>query len=199
MTNNNLLLKIYCENIVKILQWHFSIRIFYFLYYFSFLHFTLSHTFHSFFLFFFLFFSSTHVSTTISTPFFYYPFLPPSEHSRGSILSFFLRLSLFLSLSFFFFLLDSKTLSAIRKFSFSPSFKNIPGSSHLRAVAHFRPQPNPYGSALFYLLSFFFFAFIVMIWLILKLCFWICILIIWLYLSLEMFEGKIVVFVVFVL
>ena len=42
---------------------------------------------------------------------------------------------------------------------------------------------------------FFFFAFIVMIWLILKLCFWVCILIIWLCLNLEMFERKIVVFI----
>ena len=34
-----------------------------------------------------------------------------------------------------------------------------------------------------YITFFFFFAFIVMIWLILKLCFWVCIMIIWLYLS----------------
>ena len=45
----------------------------------------------------------------------------------------------------------------IRKFSFSLSFKNIPGSSHLRAVAHLRPQPSPDGSAGFCPLSSFFF------------------------------------------
>ena len=150
--------------------------------------------------FFLVFLLHTHVHHYLYPASFIFLFsliLPHSEHSRSSILSFFLRLSL----SYVFFLLGSKTLSEIRKFSFSPSFKNIPGSSHLCAVAHLRPQPNPDGSALFCLLSFFFFffAFIVMIWLILKLCFWVCILIIWLCLSLEMFERKIVVFVVFVL
>ena len=44
LTNNNLLLKIYCENIVKILWSNFLIRIFYFLYYFLFFHFILLHT-----------------------------------------------------------------------------------------------------------------------------------------------------------
>ena len=73
------------------------------------------------------------------------------------------------------------------------SFRNIPRSSHLRASAHLRPQPSPDGSAGFCPLSFFFFfTFIVMIWLILKLCYWVCILVIWLCLSLEMFERKIV-------
>ena len=125
----------------------------------------------------------------LSLPLFYSPFLP---HSPSFIRTF---QELFLSSapSLCFFLLDSKTLSVIRKFSFPPSFKNILGSSHLRVVAHLRPQPSPDGSAGFCPLSFFFFfAFIVMIWLILKLCFWVCILVIWLCLSLEMFERKIV-------
>ena len=53
LTNNNLLLKIYCENIIKILWQYFSIRIFYFLYYFSSFHFIFIHI--SFFFSFFLF------------------------------------------------------------------------------------------------------------------------------------------------
>ena len=63
-SNNNLLLKICCKNIVKILWQYFSIRIFYFLYYFSSFHFIFIPTrFISFFsFFFFLFFSSTQVS-----------------------------------------------------------------------------------------------------------------------------------------
>ena len=60
LTNNNLLLKICYENIVKILLQYFSIRIFYFLYYFSSFPFIFIHRFISFFsFFFFLFFSST--------------------------------------------------------------------------------------------------------------------------------------------
>ena len=66
-----------------------------------------------------------------------------SKHSR-EFHSLFLSPALSLSLSLS--LLDSKTLSTIRKFSFSPSFKNIPGSSHLHAIAHLRPQPIPDGS-----------------------------------------------------
>ena len=62
-----------------------------------------------------------------------------------------------LSLFFFFFLLDSKTLSVIRKFSFPLSFKNILGSSHLR------PQPSPDGSAGFCPLSFFCFL-LLLLW-----------------------------------
>ena len=102
------------------------------------------------------FFSSTHCP--LSLPLFYSPFLP---HSPSFIRTF---QELFLSPApthffFFFFLLDSKTLSVIRKFSFSSSFNNIPGSSHLRAVAHLRPQPSPDGSAGFCPLSSFFFFF----------------------------------------
>ena len=79
-----------------------------------------------------------------------------SKHSR-EFHSLFLSPALSLSLSLS--LLDSKTLSAIRKFLFSPSFKNILGSSHLHVVAHLRPQPNLDGSDGFCLLSFFFFFF----------------------------------------
>ena len=72
-SNNNLLLKIYCKNIVKILWQYFSIRIFYFLYYFSSFHFIFIPTrFISFFsFFFFLFFSSTQVSSPPSFIFFF--------------------------------------------------------------------------------------------------------------------------------
>ena len=56
LTNNNLLLKIYCENIIKILWQYFSIRIFYFLYYFSSFHFIFIHVSFLFFIFHFLVF-----------------------------------------------------------------------------------------------------------------------------------------------
>ena len=56
---------------------------------------------------------------------------------------------------FCFFLHDSKTLTVTRKFSFPHSFKNTTGSSHLRVVAHLRPQPSPDGSAGFCPSSFF--------------------------------------------
>ena len=147
---------------MKILSQHFLIRIFYFLYYFSFLHFTLSHTFH-FFFFFFVFLLHTRVHY-LYPPSFIFLFSLIQNIPGSSILSFFLQLSLSLSLSLSFslslsLLLDSKTLSAIRKFSFSPSFKNIPGSFHLRAVAHLHPQPSSDGSDGFCLLSFYFFIF----------------------------------------
>ena len=118
----------------------------------------------------FLFFL-LHTLSTISTPLllsFSSSFSLIHQNIPGA-LSFSSSLSLFFYLFFFFlflfFILDSKTLSMIRKFSFPPSFKNIPGSSHLRVVAHLRPQPSPDGSAGFCPLSFFFFffAFIVMI------------------------------------
>ena len=135
----------------------------------------------------FSFFSPPHVVHDLYPSFTLLFFLILPHSSECSKSSFFLQLPLSLSLSLFCFLLDSKTLSVIRKFSFPLSFKNILGSSHLRL------QPSPDGSAGFCPLSFFFFfAYIVMIWLILKPCFWICILVIWLYLSLEMFERKIV-------
>ena len=60
LTNNNLLLKIYYENIVKILWQYFSIRIFYFLYYFSSFHFIFIHISFLFFLFSFSCFSPPH-------------------------------------------------------------------------------------------------------------------------------------------
>ena len=157
LTNNNLLLKIYYENIVKILQQHFSIRIFYFLYYFSFFHFTFNHTFY-FFFFFFFFFSSTRCP--LSLPLFYSSFLPHSPSFIRTFQELFLSLA---PLSLFFFLLDSKTLSVIRKFSFPPSFKNILGSSHLRVVAHLRLVQMGQLASVLCLFFFFFFAFIVMI------------------------------------
>ena len=82
LTNNNLLLKIYCKNIVKILCQYFSIRIFYFLFYFSSFHFSFiqTHFFSFFSFFFFLFFSSIQVS---STPSFIFIF-SPQEHSSIS-------------------------------------------------------------------------------------------------------------------
>ena len=122
LTNNNLLLKIY----VKILLWHFSIRIFYSLYYFSFLSFHFHpHVSFLFFFFFFLFFSSTHVSSVLSLfpPSFIFFFSLIQEHSSESsshslFLSLALSFSLSLSLSFFFFNLISEhslALSVIRK------------------------------------------------------------------------------------
>ena len=68
LTNNNLLLKIYCKNIVKILCQYFSIRIFYFLFYFSSFHFSFiqTHFFSFFSFFFFVFFSSIQVSSAPS-------------------------------------------------------------------------------------------------------------------------------------
>ena len=83
LTNNNLLLKIYCENIVKILWQYFSIRIFYFLYYFSSFHFIFIHIsffFSFFFFFFFSFFSSTQDT---QPPFFLFSF-SPQQHSSAS-------------------------------------------------------------------------------------------------------------------
>ena len=71
LTNNNLLLKIYCKNIVKILCQYFSIRIFYFLYYFSSFHFIF---FHVSFLFFFFLFLVFLLHTSVQPSFFYFLF-----------------------------------------------------------------------------------------------------------------------------
>ena len=68
LINNNLLLKIYCENIVKILWQYFLMRIF-FLYYFSSNHFIFIHvSFHFFFFFVFL------LHTSVQPPSFYFLF-----------------------------------------------------------------------------------------------------------------------------
>ena len=128
------------------------------------------------FIYFSFFFSST--GCPLSLLLFYSPFLPHSPSFIRTFQELFLSPAPSLSLSLF--LLDSKTLSVIRKFSLSPSFKNIPGSSHLHAVAYLCPQPSLDGSDGFCLLLLLLFFFLVMIWLILKLCFWVCILIIWL-------------------
>ena len=145
-----MLLKIYCENItVAFLNQNFLFFILFFLFPFHFQPYVL-------FLFLFLFFL-LHTLSTISTPLllsFSSSFSLIHQNVPGA-----LSFSSSLSLSLFFFLLDSKTLSVIRKFSFPPSFKNIPRSSHLRVVAHLRPQPNLDGSNDFCLLSFFFFFF----------------------------------------
>ena len=108
---------------------------------------------------FFSFFSPPHAVHYLYPSFTLLFFLILPHSSERSRSSFFLQLPL----SFFFFLLDSKTLSVIRKFSFPPSFKNIPGSSHLRVVAHLRPQPSPDGLAGFCPLSFFFFL-LLLLW-----------------------------------
>ena len=101
LTNNNLLLKIYCENIVVTF-----LKIFYFLYYFSFLS---LHFIHTFFLFFF--FSLLHTLSLSLSPFFYLFCLPHSRmfqasstnkrssHSPALSLSAFLFLFLFLFLT----------------------------------------------------------------------------------------------------
>ena len=119
LTNNNLLLKIYCENIVATF-----LKIFYFLYYFSFLS---LHFIHTFFLFFFLVFLLHTLSLSLS-PFFYLLCLPHSRtfqasstsrrssHSPALSLSLSPSLSLSLFLLFiylfilFIFKLDSKLL-----------------------------------------------------------------------------------------
>ena len=75
LTNSNLLFKIYCENITKILWQYFSIRIFYFLYYFSLFHFIFIPTrFISFFLFSCSCFSPPHKCPLSLSPFFYFLF-----------------------------------------------------------------------------------------------------------------------------
>ena len=85
LTNNNLLLKIYCENIVKILWQYFSIRIFYFLYYFSFFHFIFIHThFISFHFLVFLLHTSVQYPLLSLSPLLLYSF-SPQEHSSNHI------------------------------------------------------------------------------------------------------------------
>ena len=170
LTNNNLFLKIYYENIVvTFLKYDFLFFILFLLSLFSF---------HPY-VFFFYAISSTHVVLSLSPPpfFFFFSLIQVSrtfQHSQPLFFFFFfffLQLSLFV---FLFFLLDSRTV--------------VPNAVQMGQMA-----------SVFYLLSFlfffFFFFFIVMIWLILKLCFWVCILIIWLCLSLEMVERKIVMIV----
>ena len=96
LTNNNLSLKIYCENIVATF-----LKIFYSLYYFSFLSLHFIHTFF-FSIFFFLFFSSTCCPLSLS-PFFYLLCLPHSSTFQASSTSRRNFHSLLLSLYFFFF------------------------------------------------------------------------------------------------
>ena len=85
-SNNNLLLKICCKNIVKILWQYFSIRIFYFLYYFSFFHFIFIHTrFISFFLFLvFLLHTSVQCPLLSLSPLLLFSF-SPQEHSSNHV------------------------------------------------------------------------------------------------------------------
>ena len=103
----------------------------------------------------------------------------------------------FFSFSFFLFFSSTHVVLSLSPppllFSFSPSFKNILIALILSSFI-FVPKTVQMGqmASVFCLLLF---SFIVMTWLILKLCFWVCILIIWLCLSLEMFERKIVAFV----
>ena len=98
LTNNNLLLKIYCENIVVTF-----LKIFYSLYYFSFLSLHFIHTFFfSFFPFFFLVFLLHMLSLSLS-PFFYLLCLPHSSTFQASSTSKRNFHSLVLSLYFFFF------------------------------------------------------------------------------------------------
>ena len=103
LTNNNLLLKIYCENIVVTF-----LKIFYSLYYFSFINLHFIHTFFfSFFLFFFSCFSPPHV-VLISIPLLLFAlspsfkYVPGFQHQQAQ-LSFSSALSLFLFFFIFFF------------------------------------------------------------------------------------------------
>ena len=103
-----MLLKIYCENSVKILWQHFQIVISYSLYYFSFLSFIL------FLLLFSLVFSPPHTYTHISpsSPFFFSTFhLIPEPPSLFLSLALYFS-ALYFSTFFFIFLLDSRTFSS---------------------------------------------------------------------------------------
>ena len=173
---------------MKILQSHFLIRIFYFLYYFSFFHFTFNHTFYFFFLFFFFFFSSTRCP--LSLPLVYSPFNP---HSPSFIRTFqepFLSPAPSLFFLFFFYLIPKLSLWQ-ENFPFLPHSRTFQGAHIFVLLLIFVPNPVQMGQ-LASVHRLFFIAFTVMIWLILKLCLWACILVIWLCLSLEMFERKIV-------
>ena len=138
LTDNNLLLKIYCYNIVKILWLHFSIKIFYFLYYFSFLSF---HFIHTFFLSFFLLhtrLSLSHLSLL------FFLFLLPSQkcsQSHSIFFFFFVSSSHSRSLFFFFFFFPSSIHICPYLFpsflSFSPSFKNVLASAFILSLFSF--------------------------------------------------------------
>ena len=148
LTNNNLLLKIYCENIVvTFLNQNF---LFFILFLISFI------SFRPYVFFFFLFFSSTHVVLSLSLPSFYFLFLPHSrmfQHYTSSSHSpfFFLQPSLFVF--FFFYLIpEHSSLMQSRQVIFVPKQLAQP-----RAVAHLHPQHSLDGSNGFCLLSFFFF------------------------------------------
>ena len=145
LTNNNLLLKIYCENIVvAFLDQDFLFFILFLLCLISF------HPYISFL--FFLFFSSTHVVLSLSPPppfIFFFSFI--QEHSNSShSLSFF---SSSLSLSLYLIPKHSSPMQS-RQVIFVPKQLAQP-----KAVTHLRPQHSPNGSDGFCLLSFFLFFF----------------------------------------
>ena len=103
LTNNNLLLKIYCENIVVIF-----LKIFHSLYYFSFLNLHFIHTFFFSFSFFFFLVFLLHTLSLSLSPFFYLLCLPHSRTFQASNTSRHSSNSPTLSLcffSFFFFFL----------------------------------------------------------------------------------------------
>ena len=177
---------------------------FYFLYYFFFFHFTFTHTklpTIRLVLFFFFFFSSTR--SPLSLPLFltllFSLILLIHQNIPGGLLS--PAPSLLFFFFFFFFNLIPK-LSPIRKrFHFLCHLRTFQGALIFVLLLIFVPNPVQMGQQASVLCLFFFFAFIVMIWLILKLCFWVCILVIWLCLRERLFIVMIcnVCSVVFVL
>ena len=149
LTNNNLLLKIYCENIVVT----FLNQDFYSLYYFSFLSFHFIHTF------FFFFLLHTRCPISIPSPPLLFLFLPHSRTFQHQQLSFSLffspTLSLSLSLSLFNLIPKHSSLTQSRWVIFIPKQLAQP-----ETVNHLHPQRNLDGSNGFCLLSFvFFFSF----------------------------------------
>ena len=148
LTNNNLLLKIYCENIVvTFLNQNF---LFFILFLISFISFRP-------YVFFFLLVFLLHTRCPISIPpFFLFSFSPHSrmfQHYTSSSHSpfFFLQPSLFVF--FFFYLIpEHSSLMQSRQVIFVPKQLAQP-----RAVAHLHPQHSLDGSDGFCLLSFFFF------------------------------------------
>ena len=113
LTNNNLLLKIYCENIVVTF-----LKIFYSLYYFSFINLHFIHTF----FFFFSSFPPPHKLSLSLSPFFYLLCLPHSSTFQASSTSKRNFHSLVLSLYFFFFLFFNLIFSRVFHPQCFPSF-----------------------------------------------------------------------------
>ena len=151
-TNNNLLLKIYCKNIVvTFLKQDFLFFILFLISLFSF---------HPYVFFFLRYLLHTRCPISIPTPSFSFsPSFKSQERSSTLILSFFPPVRcLSLSLSFLFlFLLDSRTVvpNAIQMGHLRPKAIGPAG-----AVAHLHPQRSLNGLDGFYLLSFVFLFFL---------------------------------------